>query len=147
MNPLLIAALISGILSAGGAGLAVYKIEEGRYARKEIEHVQQHAAEAREALTMERKRATNVQAATDAGTRRLAALRADATRARDALDGLRDATSAVLRHADTSLQACTQSVAVLGTVFSQCSAAYQGLAETADGLDNDRRTLSDAWPQ
>lgn len=147
MNPLLISSLLSGVVAASAAGLAVYKIEEGRFAQKELIHVQQHADETREALRMERQRAAGVQAAQNEGTRRLAALRADATRARDAVDGLRDATSAVLKHADTSLQACTVSAAALGAVFGQCSAAYQGLAEAADGHASDAMMLDQAWPK
>jgi hypothetical protein len=147
MNPLLIASLLSGAVAASVAGWGMYELQEGRYARKELDHVQQHAEETREALTMERKRAEGVRAAQDEGTRRLSALRADANRARDAVDGLRDATTAVLKHADTSLQACTVAAGTLGTVFNQCSAAYQGMAEAADGHSSDAMTLDAAWPK
>lgn len=147
MNPLLGASLLSGLVAAGLSGWGMYEWQEGRYAQKELEHVQQHEAETREALTMERKRAEGVRIAQDEGTRRMAALRADANRARDAVDSLRDATTAVLKHADTSLQACTVTATTLGTVFNQCSKEYQSLAETADGHASDAVTLDKAWPK
>lgn len=147
MNPLLIAALVSGALSAGAAGWGMYEWQEGRYAQKELEHVRQHSEDAREALTMERKRAQNASDARDEGARRMAALRADARASRDAVDGLRDATTAILQHADTSLQACTQSAAALGTVFRSCVAEYQSLGEQADGHSSDAMMLDQAWPK
>lgn len=147
MNPLLIAALISGALSAGLSGWGMYEWQEGRYAQKELEHVQQHADEAREATRMERQRAKNASDARDDGTRRMAALRADATRARDAVDGVRDATAAVLRNASASLEACTVSAAALGKVFRACVAEYQAVGELADGHASDAMMLDQAWPE
>lgn len=132
------------IFAAGGA--AGIKWHAGQDAKKELEHVQRHAEEARESTRMERARSANVITAQSEATRRLAALRADATAARDAVDGLRDATTAVLKHADTSLGACAQSAAALGAVFNACSKEYQGLAEAADGHAADALMLERAWP-
>jgi hypothetical protein len=46
-----------------------------------------------------------------------------------------------------STAACTQRADAAADVLAQCAGAYQGLAEVADRLDSDRRTLIEAWPK
>ena len=43
--------------------------------------------------------------------------------------------------------ACHERAHAIGELFAQCGAAYQSMAEVADRLDSDRRTLIEAWPK
>ena len=105
-------------------------------------------AATREARATESRRFTNVQEAQNAATKRAQIARADADRARSELDRLRnDIRSASGGVPGESPGACTVRADAAGELLAQCAGAYQGLAEVADRLDSDRRTLIEAWPK
>ena len=102
----------------------------------------------REARATESRRFTNVQEAQNAATKRAQIARADADRARSELDRLRNDISATRGGVPgESPGACTVRADATGELLAQCAGAYQGLAEVADRLDSDRRTLIEAWPK
>ena len=102
----------------------------------------------REARATESRRFTNVQEAQNAATKRAQIARADADRARSELDRLRNDISATRGGVPgESTASCAQRADAAADVLAQCAGAYQGLAEVADRLDSDRRTLIEAWPK
>jgi hypothetical protein len=73
-------------------------------------------------------------------------LRADAVRAGDAVDRLRDAIAA-RNLASESAAATAQRAATLGQLLGEGAAAYRELAATCDRHVNDLRAVLDAWPK
>lgn len=71
----------------------------------------------------------------------------DAAGARDDLERVRNASAEALLLSGHSHAACIDRATALKDVFDQCSGAFTGLAATADRLDSDRQTLTDAWPK
>ena len=89
-----------------------------------------------------------VEEATHEAAQREQALRADADRARRAADGLRDQLADIRgRLPELTEQAVRQYASAASVVFGECVEEYRALAETADRLDSDRRTLMEAWPE
>lgn len=71
----------------------------------------------------------------------------DAAGARDDLERVRNASTEALLLSGHSHAACIDRATALKDVFDQCSGAFTGLAATADRLNSDRQTLTDAWPK
>ena len=75
-------------------------------------------------------------------------LAADAGRARDVADSVRDELTAVRASLPGFTRAAVDSYATAATiVFEQCSRRYSDLAAVTDGLASDRQTLIEAWPK
>lgn len=100
-----------------------------------------------ESRRIEQLRQSRADEAGAAATKRAGVLAADAARARDAADGLRDDLNATRLYAAQSLDAATKSVAALSDVFQQCSRRYSELAEAADRHASDSLTYQQAWPR
>lgn len=68
--------------------------------------------------------------------------------ARRERDSLRNTIAAAsLRLPDATPSACAEYAAAASGLLNQCAAAYQELAEQADGHAGDVRLMLDAWPR
>lgn len=146
MSTLLIQLLIAaGIFVAGGA--AGIRWHAGQDAIRENARLELVREQERASRATERQQATTVLGAINEARKREILARADASGAVDALGKLRSAIA--IRPEPASSAACTSDVRAdtLGKLLSSCAAEYQGLAERADRLDSDRRTLMEAWPR
>lgn len=73
---------------------------------------------------------------------------ASAAAARRERDSLRDTLATASRRLpDATHAACAEYGAAVSGLLDQCSAAYQKLAEQADGHASDVRLMLEAWPQ
>ena len=142
----------AALLGASIAAVGAYKVQDWRYTGQ-INQIKAAQAEAvntatREARAQESARFKGVQDAQAAAQTRAQVARRDADRARSELDRMRDTLSATRGGVPgESTAACTQRADAAADVLAQCGAAYQSLAEVADRLDSDRRTLIEAWPK
>ena len=142
------AAILAALIAFAGG----WKVQGWRLGEQinQIKAAQLEAVNAatREARATESRRFTHVQEAQNAATKRAQIARADADRARSELDRLRNDISATRGGVPgESPGACTVRADAAGELLAQCAGAYQGLAEVADRLDSDRRTLIEAWPK
>ena len=144
--------LAAAILAAALAGWAGWSVQGWRMG-EQIAALKAQQAEAvavatREARATESRRLLTVQEAQNAAQKRAQTARLDADRARGELDRMRDTISATRGGVPgESPGACTVRADSAGELLAQCAGAYQGLAEVADRLDSDRRTLIEAWPK
>ena len=142
----------AALLGASIAAVGAYKVQDWRYTGQ-INQIRAAQAEAvntatREARAQESARFKGVQDAQAAAQTRAQVARRDADRARSELDRMRDTLSATRGGVPgESTAACTQRADAAADVLAQCGAAYQSMAEVADRLDSDRRTLIEAWPK
>ena len=142
----------AALLGASIAAVGAYKVQDWRYTGQ-INQIKAAQAEAvntatREARAQESARFKGVQDAQAAAQTRAIAARRDADAARGELDRMRDTLSATRGGVPgESPGACTVRADSAGELLAQCAGAYQGLAEVADRLDSDRRTLIEAWPK
>ena len=142
----------AALLGASIAAVGAYKVQDWRYTGQ-INQIRAAQAEAvntatREARAQESARFKGVQDAQAAAQTRAQVARRDADRARSELDRLRNDISATRGGVPgESPGACTVRADSAGELLAQCAGAYQGLAEVADRLDSDRRTLIEAWPK
>ena len=142
----------AALLGASIAAVGAYKVQDWRYTGQ-INQIRAAQAEAvntatREARAQESARFKGVQDAQAAAQTRAQVARRDADRARSELDRMRDTLSATRGGVPgESPGACTVRADSAGELLAQCAGAYQGLAEVADRLDSDRRTLIEAWPK
>ena len=142
----------AALLGASIAAVGAYKVQDWRYTGQ-INQIKAAQAEAvntatREARAQESARFKGVQDAQAAAQTRAQVARRDADRARSELDRLRNDISATRGGVPgESPGACTVRADSAGELLAQCAGAYQGLAEVADRLDSDRRTLIEAWPK
>ena len=142
----------AALLGASIAAVGAYKVQDWRYTGQ-INQIRSAQAEAvntatREARAQESARFKGVQDAQAAAQTRAIAARRDADAARGELDRMRDTLSATRGGVPgESTAACTVRADATGELLAQCAGAYQGLAEVADRLDSDRRTLIEAWPK
>ena len=142
----------AALLGASIAAVGAYKVQDWRYTGQ-INQIKAAQAEAvntatREARAQESARFKGVQDAQAAAQTRAQVARRDADRARSELDRMRDTLSATRGGVPgESTASCAQRADAAADVLAQCAGAYQGLAEVADRLDSDRRTLIEAWPK
>lgn len=144
-----IVALLAGAAFAFGAGWSVNGWRLGQQIAK-IERDQAAVADAASETARLKERAWNKQLedARNEATKRETAIRADAAAARQSADGLRGDLAELRRQLpELAADACRQRADTLADVLSQCAADYRGMAETADRLASDRKTLMDAWPK
>ena len=138
------ATALTGAVIAGLASTGAWQVQEWRYGAKETQRVQQQVITERSNAAVQIRRVDNVIIATNRARVREVVLRADAERARAALDGLRDAAASALRAAGASHDACLVRAATATKLLQQCAGTYQELGERADRHVSDIRTLVDA---
>ena len=142
----------AALLGASIAAVGAWQVQSWRYTGQ-INQIKAAQAEAvntatREARAQESARFKGVQDAQAAAQTRAIAAHRDADAARGELDRMRDTLSATRGGVPgESPGACTVRADSAGELLAQCAGAYQGLAEVADRLDSDRRTLIEAWPK
>lgn len=143
--------IISALLAAALAFATAWQAQSWRYERLIAE---QQAGQALQ-LAQSHADARAAQAALDAkyqgalndARRRETSLRESAAAARAESDGLRQlAADTARRLAAAPATAVLDYAATASGLLADCSAAYQGLAATADGHTSDVRTLMQAWP-
>ena len=140
--------IVAGALGfAGGWQVHGWRLGEqiSKIKSDQLEAVNTATREARATESRRFKEAQDAQAAAQA---RAISARRDADAARAAAGSLRDA----LHTASNGMpgepaSACHERAHAIGELFAQCGAAYQSMAEVADRLDSDRRTLIEAWPK
>lgn len=120
---------------------------EGKINEMKLTAANEKLAAEQTAYNIATQRMKEVQDALRQATQRATAARAAAADATASADRLRDAISRSLQAHSTSLAACNDGAALLGDVLNDCKEKYRGLGEKADRLDNDRRTLMEAWPK
>ena len=139
----LIAALVGAVIAAKAQG----RLMDAQLSQLKTEYAtaQAQAVEKAHAETI------RLQSQKDAAERlaraRQSDLARDAAGARHDLERVRNASTEALLLSGHSHAACIDRATALKDVFDQCSGAFTGLAATADRLDSDRQTLTDAWPQ
>lgn len=112
------------------------------------EYINQSLAASESARIREKQLQTKVEEARNAAAIREKTLLADAGRARLAADRLRDEIDAARVILPGLTRAAVERYAdAASVVFDKCVREYQGLAEQADRLVNDRQTLIDPWPR
>jgi hypothetical protein len=140
--------LYAGALLAIAALLAFSHFTAYRKGKNDVrvEWMAATAAANAEARRLEQQRQRRADDAGRLAEVRERGLRADAARAGDAVDRLRDAITA-RNLAGESAAAASERAASLGKLLGESAAAYRDLAATCDRHVNDERTLLDAWPK
>ena len=139
--------LLAALLGAGAAaGVQSYRLAgalaDAAQAKATIADMQGKAA-AQQAEFLNRL----VEAQNEA-KKREADLRAAASAAGRAADGLRDDIAAMRgKRAGNATSASNEPAATLGALLIDCGKAYSDMAATADGHASDAKTLMDAWPR
>lgn len=112
------------------------------------ERAAERAAAAEQARAAESTRRKESDDAIRRSAARAQTARRDADSARSELDRLRDdIRAAVPGPGGDACAAADQRASAIGELLAECSAAYQGLARTADGHSNDVKTMIEAWPK
>lgn len=146
IKPIVVAVALSASFAAGWSW-------NGSRHDAEIANIRQADAAAalaaeQTARVKEQSLAKQLNEARNAATKRETQLRADAGRARNAADGLRDDLAAI-RSSLPSLadDAVRQYADTAAELLSECSGDYQRMAEAADRHANEKQELIDAWPK
>lgn len=114
--------------------------------RADVAQAQLDAVQA--ARLVEKRNTQRLQEALDAAEQRESKNLADAAAARRATGSLRDQLAAYKRGLPgVSADACRNHSGVLADVLGDSVEAYRDMAEQADRLVSDLRTLSDGWPK
>ena len=143
-----LAAVAAAVVAAASAWHIQYLRYDGRIQSLQARHAQMLADARDRAATIERGYQQQLNKARDDATKRETKLRRDAAAARAAADGLRDGIYQFRARLPTATQsACTVAADTAAQLLGECSAAYQGLAETADRIAGDAVMLRDAWPR
>lgn len=138
-------ALVGMYLFGRGDGKAIGRIELQAYQAQVARANAQSAADAR---AKEQSFQQQLNEARNAAVERETKLRADADRARAESGRLRDTIAAIRRDLPSLTREAVERYAnAASVVFTECTDAYQRLAEQADRIDSDRQTLEQAWPQ
>lgn len=137
------------VLALLGLGLQTLRLANAQafYDRYVKAQTQNHITALNEVRAEEQALRKGVEDALKEATARAAAARVAADAARAERDGLHDdlaATRANLTHLAPT--AIVRYSSALTAVLDECVRNYQALAETADGLNNDRMTIRQAWP-
>lgn len=141
MGAVLLAALVVG--AATGV-----RWEKGQQAVRDLAIAEQQKLVFAKHRNTERGWMDDVSAARNQRTEREQTLKADAAIARAERDGLRDDLAGInSRLATASADAVRKYAAAANDVFEQCSRAYQGMAETADGHAADSLMYQQGWPK
>lgn len=87
-------------------------------------------------------------AAVTDGAKREETIRSLAATSAAAAGGLRDAVAKIDRAVpDYSADALRALTGTYGQLLAECAGRYTGMAEKAERLNNDKRTLMEAWPK
>ena len=147
MNPTLIVALISAILSGAMGFGAAWKWQGSNINEIKVEYANQKLADQQAAHTTKERNLEAVVTAQNHGTERVAVTKRGADSLRAAYDSLQSQSTAALHVASQSLEACTATVATFSLISNQCSERYSALATDAQGHVSDIQTLTEAWPK
>lgn len=143
------AALIAAALAATGT----WRYQEYRHAAIDADRAAaaQEARRNQERATRETEtnRQQKVTHAQQQAADRASVARRDADSARAELERLRDDITTARADAvpGSACAASDRRAAAAAELLAECSAAYQGMARTADGHAGDVRTLMQAWPK
>lgn len=147
MNPLLLSALISAIVSSTmGFGVA-WQWQGYRMDSYKLEVTNEQLAterSGRQALADAQAKVASAQAAAQVAADRL---RRDAGGAVRAADGMRDALGAAVRSSSADLEACTRQVGTISELLTASTTAYRELAVEADQWADHAVALQSAWPK
>jgi hypothetical protein len=143
MNPALIAMLLSAVMAFGGA----WKIQDWRYAAKEVDRVQAQQIAEQAARSTELRRGNIASAALASAEARAVALGRTAA-------ALSTERAGLLAQLDITTQftpsntatACPDTAHTLADLLGQCTGRYSEVAAAADRHASDAQKLSDAWP-
>jgi len=147
MNLTLLASLISAGLAATLSWGAAWHIQDGRINTLKLEQTNDRITAqraARQAIERHQTRVSTAQAQAAAGAVRLAA---DLAGNRTELERLRIASTAALRAAGSTLDACTTTLSTVSELQLVCAARLTDVAAEADGWATHAVSLQTAWPQ
>ena len=155
MTPLSIFSVIKIGLALVIGALISWSVQSVRYdtLRREYDSYRADAQQAQldavqAARLVEKKNTQRLQEALDGAERREAKNLADAAAARRAAGSLREQLAAIKSGLPgVSADACRVRASALSDVLGDSVEAYRDLAEQADRLVSDLRTLSDGWPK
>lgn len=141
----------AGLAGAALAAVAAWNVQGWRMDAQLSQLKTEYATAQAQAVEKAHAETIRLQSQKDAAERlaraRQSDLARDAAGARDDLERVRNASTEALLLSGHSHAACIDRATALKDVFDQCSGAFTGLAATADRLNSDRQTLTDAWPQ
>ena len=143
-----IAALLAGLLGAGGA----WKFQAWRYSLQIADLTAKHQGEIlaanERALQAERMTNQRLTEARNAAAKREQDLRRDGDALRDNFDRLRDQAAATRRDLSTATPDAARATAATATeLLESCAREYQAVARAADGHSSDTLTLQQSWPK
>jgi hypothetical protein len=133
-------------LALAGA-VSGWTLNDWRWKAKETDRAQQALADERRNAAATIRRVENVLAAQAAAVQREHVLRMDAAASRDALDGLRTATSTALSAAANNHAACLERADTFAELFTESAREYRNMAEKADRHASDAAMMQQAWPR
>ena len=148
MTPLSIFSAIKIWLALVIGALISWSVQSVRYDsyRADAQQAQLDAVQA--ARLAEKRNTQRLQEALDGAERREAKNLADAAAARRAAGSLREQLAAIKSGLPgVSADACRVRASAVSDVLGDSVEAYRDLAEQADRLVSDLRTLSDGWPK
>jgi hypothetical protein len=145
MSPLAYLVIALALFASGAAG--GIKWHAGQDAIAENARIEKVREQERANRAAERAQSTTVIGAINASKKREAAARSDSLGARSELDRLRGAIAIAPRSAASASCPSPERADPARELLLQCGKALTDLAEVADRLDSDRRTLMDAWPK
>lgn len=143
-----IAALLAGLLGAGGA----WQVQAWRYSLQIADLTAKHQGEIlaanERALQAERMTNQRLTEARNAAAKREQDLRRDGDHLRSAFDRLRDQAAATRRDLPAAAPDAARATAATATeLLESCAREYQALARAADGHASDALTLQQSWPK
>ena len=143
---LIIAAISAALSGLAGFGLA-WQLQSANITELNLKAANERIASDRASRAiLERVTGQIAQAQNDATTR-AAVLRRELDASRAAYDRVRNTSTATVRAASTSPDACPRIASTYDLVFTECTSALQTLAGDADQLRSDLTLMQDAWPK
>jgi hypothetical protein len=147
MNPTLIIALVSAIVSGlAGFGLA-WQLQAGNITKQELNHAQERIEIQRAARATLERSMSQVAAAQAASAKRSVRVRVDSDGSRNAGNGLRIASTSSARAAFDDPTACNSVIAAYDSVVAASSEFIQQMARDADQCHSDIQLMQEAWPK
>ena len=142
------AALVLGAVLAWGIQGVRYNSLRHEYDRFRADASQAQLNAVQAARLVEQRNTKRMQEALEDAERREAKNLADAAAARRTAGSLRDQLAGIKASLPgVSAAACRGRSAVLTDVLGDCAASYAGMAEQADRIASDLRTVIGSWPQ
>lgn len=148
MNILLVSTLASAVISAALAFGSAWKIQSWRMDAQEKQRAEQIIETQKLVFRKYEVDQERVHTAQNTAVLRQRDLLNVLNAARDELDGLRRTSDEANRRiAAASADALRQYATTANAVLAECTRAYLGVAEKAQGHANDVGTLTEAWPK